>query len=131
MLGTPLDEVSPKGHESLQLEIMTRHLAISQFAPGHPVDRCTFPLRNRTMALVSDATVIVEAGERSGTQHQGWEAIRLGRPLFLLRSLVEGQAPGWVLKMLDYGAFVLTETAQVLGRIPDPAVEQLGVHAAF
>lgn len=35
------------------------------------------------MALLSDATVIVEAGETSGTLHQGWEALRLGRPLFL------------------------------------------------
>jgi DNA processing protein len=83
------------------------------------------------MALASDATVIVEATEGSGTQHQGWEAIRLGRPLFLLRSLVEQEPPEWVLKMLDYGAIVLAETEQVLGRIPDPSVEQLSAHAAF
>jgi len=131
VLGTPLDQVSPRGHESLQLQIMTRHLAISQFPSGHPIDRTTFPLRNRTMALVSDATVIVEAGDGSGTQHQGWEAIRLGRPLFLLRSLVEEGAPDWALKMLDHGAFVLTETEQVLGRIPDPSVEHLNAHVAF
>jgi DNA processing protein len=35
------------------------------------------------MALLTDATVIVEAGEKSGTLHQGWEALRLGRLLFL------------------------------------------------
>ena len=131
VLGTPLDEVFPRGHESLQLEIMIRHLAISQFPSGHPVDRTSFPLRNKTMALASDATVIVEASEGSGTQHQGWEAIRLGRPLFLLRSLVEEGPPDWVLKMLDYGAIVLAGTEQVLGCIPDPSVEQPSAHAAF
>ena len=131
VLGTPLDQVSPRAHEALQLEIMTQHLAISQFPSGHPVDRSTFPLRNRTMALASDATVIVEAGESSGTQHQGWEAIRLGRPLFLLRSLVESQPPDWVSKLLDYGANVLAETDQVLACIPDPSAEPLPAHAAF
>ena len=40
-------------------------------------------MRNRTMAIIAHATVIVEAGEGSGTLHQGWEALRLGRPLFL------------------------------------------------
>lgn len=131
VLGTPLDEASPKAHESLQLEIMTQHLAISQFPSGHQVDRSTFPQRNRTMALASDATIIVEAGSSSGTQHQGWEALRLGRPLFLLRSLVEEHAPDWADKMLDYGAIVLTETEQVLDCIPGPSGEQLSAHASF
>ena len=131
VLGTPLDEVSPKAHEQLQMEIMTNHLAISQFPSGHRVDKSTFPLRNRTMALASDATIIVEAGSKSGTQHQGWEAIRLGRPLFLLRSLVEESGPQWALKMLDYGAIALAETDQVLSHIPDPDSGQLSVHAAF
>jgi DNA processing protein len=131
VLGTPLDQVTPKGHESLQLEIMTGHLAISQFPSGHRVDRTTFPLRNRTMALASDATVIIEATDGSGTQHQGWEAIRLGRPLFLLRSLVEDRAPDWIGKMLDYGAIVLAETDQVLERIPDPSADTLAANVAF
>ena len=46
------------------------------------------------MALLSPATVIVEAGEGSGTQHQGWEALRLGRPLYFLESAVgSGERP--------------------------------------
>ena len=55
------------------------------------------------MALISHATVIVEAGETNGTQSQAWEAIRLGRSLYLHQSLA--QAPfEWPRKLLSYGA---------------------------
>ncbi len=60
------------------------------------------------MALVSDATVIVEAGPESGTIHQGWEALRLGRDLLLLESLVQ-RGYGWTQDLLEYGAEVLSD----------------------
>lgn len=61
------------------------------------------------MTLISDATVIVEAGEKSGTIHQGWEAIRLGRPLFLMESLVNNHNLSWPRELIHYGAEVLTK----------------------
>ena len=64
-------------------------------------------MRNRTMALFSDATVIVEAGPKSGTIHQGWEAIRLGRSLYVLDSLAREGHP-WLKEMIGYGAQVLS-----------------------
>ncbi len=88
---------------------MSEHLVVSQFAPGSSGGRKCFPMRNRTMALISDATVIVEAGEASGTLHQGWEALRLGRPLFLLESAATNPNLNWPKEMLSYGAEVLSE----------------------
>ena len=64
-------------------------------------------MRNRTMALLSDATVIVEAGEKSGTLHQGWEALRLGRLLFLMESVAANPKLTWTKEMIHYGAQVL------------------------
>lgn len=104
VLGTPLDTAFPAKNRSLQDTIMKEHLAMSQFPPSSPSKRGNFPMRNRTMALISDATVIVEAGEKSGTVHQGWEALRLGRPLFLMESLVKNEALTWPKEMLSYGA---------------------------
>lgn len=118
VLGTPLDRVYPQAHQELQLLIMREHLAISQFPPGLAVRRWHFPQRNRTMALISDATVIVEAGETSGSQSQGWEALRLGRPLFFLRSLVTHDAPRWIEEQLGYGAQVLSEPEELLEQLP-------------
>lgn len=104
VLGTPLTECFPAKNRSLQQRIMRDHLAVSQFAPGVPPRPGNFPMRNRTMALLSDATVIVEAGEKSGSLHQGWEALRLGRPLFLAESLLRDPSLSWPSEMARYGA---------------------------
>jgi DNA processing protein len=108
VLGTPLDIAYPAENRALQTRIMREHVAVSQFPRGMRAGAKAFPMRNRTMALLSDATVIVEAGEGSGTLHQGWEALRLGRPLFLMESLVGRADLEWPGKMLAYGAEILS-----------------------
>jgi DNA processing protein len=70
------------------------------------------------MALISDATVIVESDDTSGALAQGWEAIRLGRPLFILESLAEAPDLAWPGKMLRYGARTLTSTRPLLDLLP-------------
>ena len=127
VLGTPLDECQPRQNSALQEEIGRDHLLVSQFPPGHPVLRSNFPRRNRTMALLCHASVIVEAGESSGTLSQGWEALRLGRPLFLLKSVVENPDLKWPREMVEYGAFVLADFRELLEILPaaDLPVEAL------
>lgn len=107
VLGTPLDKCYPPENEELLSIIKSEFLAVSQFPEGKPVHPSNFPIRNRTMALLSDATIIVEAGEKSGTRHQGWEAIRLGRTLFMLESVANDPNLTWPRKMIEYGAQVL------------------------
>lgn len=106
VLGTPLDTYFPAENRALQELIMREHLAVSQFATKGGSKN--FPMRNRTMALLSDVTVIVEAGEKSGTLHQGWEALRLGRLLFMLESLAS-QKFEWTEELRKYGAQVLSD----------------------
>lgn len=108
VIGTPLDQVYPAKHRALQDRLMSEQLVVSQFPSGYPVQPKTFPMRNRTMALLTDATVIVEAGEKSGTLHQGWEALRLGRLLFLMESVATDATLSWPKEMVRYGAQVLS-----------------------
>lgn len=105
VIGTSLSRSYPAENRALQARLAREHLVVSQFAEGTPTGRHSFPLRNRTMALLSDATVIIEAGESSGTQHQGWEAIRLGRKLLLPSGLLDAGVT-WAESMLNYGAVV-------------------------
>jgi len=109
VLGTPLDKTTPVSNRNLQHEIMRNHLAISQFAKGESVFGSNFPKRNKTMALISDATIIIEASEKSGTRHQGWEAIRLGRALYIHESNWHEKKISWVKKMMEYGAQLVNE----------------------
>lgn len=124
VLGTPLSREFPATNRTLQHLIMKDHLAVSQFAEGKATGRASFPMRNRTMALLSHATIIVEAGEKSGTKHQGWEALRLGRRLFFTEHLVGSGRPSWVAEMEEYGAEVISESvaAEIAYELPDPGV---------
>jgi DNA processing protein len=104
VLGTPLDRAYPAKNRGLQARIAQDYLVVSQFAVGTPTHPHHFPLRNRTMALMSHATIIVEARETSGSLHQGWEALRLGRLLLLDEHLVDDPSLEWPSKMIGYGA---------------------------
>ena len=108
VLGTPLDKAYPKDNATLLETIKADHLALSQFPVGYPSRPKNFPMRNRTMALISDATIIVEASEKSGTRYQGWEALRLGRLVYILQNVVDKKLT-WVVEMIGYGAQVLTK----------------------
>lgn len=118
VIGTPIDVTYPAQNAALQRQIAAEHLLVSEFAPGMPVSRGNFPRRNRTMALIADASVIIEAGESSGTLSQGWEALRLGRPLFLMHSLLSAGLE-WPAKMIEYGALPLERVDELLAYLPD------------
>jgi DNA processing protein len=127
VIATPLDRVYPKEHAELQAEIARSHLVVTQSGPEDKVGRWSFPARNRTMALLTHATVIVEAGESSGTLHQGWEAIRLGRPLFFMQSILEDTTLEWPRKMMDYGARPLASAADLLSELPSAELIAYGL----
>ena len=117
VLGTPLDRQHPKSNRDLQKEIAANHLAVSQFPVGRPVNKGNFVARNKTMALISNATVIVEAGDGGGTIHHGWESLRLGRPLFVCRTAAKAR-PRWLDGMVHYGAVMLDDYDDILYEIP-------------
>ena len=118
VLGTPLNKTFPAKNFKLQQEIMKNHLAVSQFPIDYPTRPKDFVLRNRVMALISDASVIVEAGKSSGSLHQGWETLRLGRPLFIWESVVNNKELDWPREMMDYGAIELSNPIDVLEVLP-------------
>ena len=118
VLGTPLNHVYPRSNLELQEVIGRNHLLISQFPVGQRTTRVDFVLRNRTMALISNATIIVEAKDDSGSLHQGWEAIRLGRPLFIWKTILDDRSLKVPRDMLQYGAIMLKEPEETLQYLP-------------
>ncbi len=118
VIGTPLDKTYPKINYELQQELMKNHLVVSQFPTGYPITRKNFVIRNRTMALISDASVIVEAGKTSGSKHQGWETLRMGRPLFIWKSVVNNEELEWPTEMIEHGAIELSNPFDILEVLP-------------
>lgn len=95
VIGTAIDKAYPAENARLQETVWENHLLLTPFGEGERVFRSNFPKRNRVMAAISDATVIVEASDTSGTLHQAAECQRLGRWLFILRSVAEDRSLDW------------------------------------
>jgi DNA processing protein len=70
------------------------------------------------MAALSDATVIVEASDTSGSLHQAAECQHLGRWLFILRTVAENPAVTWPKRFLNVkNTAILDRTEQVFDAI--------------
>jgi DNA protecting protein DprA len=81
VLPGPADDPYPPSRRRLYRELTSAGAAISELPPGTPVRRWTFIARNRIIAALSAATVVVEAADRSGALVTAACARRLGRPV--------------------------------------------------
>jgi DNA processing protein len=110
VLGTPLSHTYPKDNAGLQREIAKHYLIISQVpvlryeSQDYRYNRVFFPERNKTMSALTKATIIVEAGETSGTLIQARAALQQGRKLFILDSCFQNSRLTWPAKFAKKGA---------------------------
>ena len=115
VIGTSLDQAYPRHHAELQARIAREHLVVSPFEHGTPTARWHFPARNRIMARLARAMVLVEAGETSGTRHQVRECLALDRPVFVHDALLSDAGPSWLLDLARRGELAPWSTAADLG----------------
>ena len=116
VLGTPLSRAYPASNSRLQNEIAANHLLISQVPvkryenPINPtVNNFFFPERNVTMSALTDATIIIEAGDTSGTLVQARHALKQGRKLFILESNFRNSEIKWPHAYEERGAIRVAE----------------------
>lgn len=115
VIGTPLGVHYPKPHRPVQDYIAAEHLLISQVPilrynrQRVPQNRLFFPERNVTMSALTEATIIVEAGETSGTLTQARAALHQGRKLFILNSCFERSDITWPARFEAQGAIRVRE----------------------
>jgi DNA processing protein len=118
VIGTPIDKCYPAENARLQETIWREHLLISQFPSGHRTFPSDFPKRNRLMAAITDGSIIVEASDTSGSLHQAVECVKLGRWLFIMKSVVDDPRLEWPAKFLrEQRVVVLSDTRDVVERI--------------
>jgi DNA processing protein len=115
VLGTPITEFYPPENRELQQQIADNHLVISQvpivrYSQQHvKANRYFFPERNATMSALTEATIIVEAGETSGTLVQARHALKQKRQLFILDSCFQNSALKWPETFAKQGAIRVTD----------------------
>jgi DNA processing protein len=110
VIGTPLNQYYPQENCTLQDTIAKEFLLISQVPfsrhskQDYRKNRFFFPERNITMAALTQATIIVEAGETSGTIVQAEAALKQGRKLFILENNFLNTSLTWPRKFQEQGA---------------------------
>lgn len=123
VIGTPITDAYPRENKGLQEHIAKHHLLISQIpilryhAQNFKINRFFFPERNITMSAISDATVIIEAGETSGTLVQARAALKQGRKLFILDSCFQNKNITWPAKYEEKGAIRVKTEDDILSAL--------------
>lgn len=123
VLGCGLDDSSTRRNEVIGQMIEQGGLVLSEFPPNDPPTTWTFPRRNRLIAALGRATVVVEASERSGSLHTARFARELGREVFALPGRPDAIASAGALALIAEGATMLLRPADVLACLGDPARE--------
>lgn len=126
VVGTPLGTCYPKEHAELQETIARDHLLISQVpvlryskqAPQQ--NRLFFPERNATMSALTEGTIIVEAGETSGTLTQARAALHQGRKLFILDSCFNRTDISWPARFEAEGAIRVRTPEDIWNALGQP-----------
>jgi DNA protecting protein DprA len=118
VVGTGINKCYPASNRDLQEKIAARGLVISQFWPDAQPNKSSFPIRNATMSAFGRATIIVEAGEKSGARIQARLAVAHGRPVVLMDAVVRGT--NWGAKLQGQpGIFVASSPEQAVEHIED------------
>jgi DNA processing protein len=125
VLPGPADRPYPPSRRALHRRVIASGAAVSELPPGTPVRRWMFPARNRVIAALAAMTVVVEAGERSGSLVTAAFARGLGRRV--------GAVPGQITRPQALGSNALLAGGATVVRGPQDVLDALfgiGVRAA-
>ncbi len=123
VLAGGLDRLYPVGHDELLRRIATTGALVAEVPCGVPPTRWRFLQRNRVIAAMTGATVVVEAGHRSGSLNTAGHAAAIGRPLGAVPGAITSAASAGCHRLLrEYGATCITSAHDVL--------EMLGVDSS-
>ncbi len=118
VIGTPLNKIYPKENSNLQKKIAEEHLLISQVPfyqyskQPYFINKNFFLERNKTMSALSEGTLIVEAGETSGSLTQAVAAVDQKRKLFIWETCFKKNLT-WPQKFADKGAFRVSSYEEI------------------
>lgn len=114
VLGSGLDRIYPAAHKKLAQEVEKRGLLLSEYPPLTPPSRGSFPMRNRIISGLSQGTLVVEAGERSGALITAKAAIVQGRDVYAIPGNINVENALGTNALIKDGAAAVTCAADIL-----------------
>lgn len=129
VFGAGIDVVYPPHHRNLSQEIAKTGVILSEYAPGSRPNNYHFPMRNRIISGLSQATVVVEAGTGSGSLITAKDAILQGRDVFALPANVGSKGADGTNGLLRDGARMALSTEDILAPYQYIYAESLNLEA--
>ncbi|WAH35421.1 DNA-processing protein DprA [Alicyclobacillus dauci] len=127
VLGCGVDICYPPGNRWLYERLLSDGLVISEYQPQGSVMKYHFPERNRIIAALSGATIVVQAGEKSGALGTAMSALELGRDVYVVPGPITSKSFRGSHRLLLDGAIPLIDPeefiAQFTGSATDDCVE--------
>ena len=114
VLGTGLDVAYPAEHEDLARAVAERGCLVTEFPAGTPPRKYHFPQRNRIIAGLSRAVLVVEAAERSGTLITANYALEEGKEIFAVPGPIHNATSRGCHRLIQDGAALATSVADIL-----------------
>jgi DNA processing protein len=123
ILAGGVDRFYPSGHDTLLTRMVAEGAVISELPCGQPPTKWRFLQRNRLIAAASQATIVVEAGWRSGALNTAGHAAEIGRPLGAVPGPVTSAASAGCHRLIrDYNAILVTNAAEMAELLPEEGV---------
>ncbi|MCS5714478.1 DNA-processing protein DprA [Herbiconiux sp. CPCC 205716] len=120
-----VDRLYPAAHHDLLLRIAARGALVSELPCGASPTKWRFLQRNRLIAALTRATVVVEAGHRSGSLNTAGHAAALGRPLGAVPGPVTSVTSAGCHRLLrEYDATCVTSPAEVVELVLGPTADR-------
>jgi len=115
VLGSGLDELTPKSNDKLYTEILeSGGLVMSEYEASEKARRWMFPQRNRIVAGLSQATLVIEGGEKSGTLITAKLTIKQDKPVLAVPGPVGASQAKATNGLIKEGAILVTSGEDVL-----------------
>ncbi|MEA3266002.1 MAG: DNA-processing protein DprA [Candidatus Fermentibacteria bacterium] len=119
VLGCGPDMIYPPEHSSLGERVAASGCLVTEYPPGTRPARYMFPERNRLISGLSQAVVVVEAGERSGTMITVGTALDQGRDVFAVPGDIDRSSTRGSNRLLRDGAGIVLS--------PEELITELGI----
>ncbi len=119
ILPSPIDRIYPPRHRSLAARLVADGGALlTELAPGQPASRPDFARRNRIIAGLSEAVVVVEAPDRSGALLTAQAALDYGKEVYAVPGPIDSQTSRGCNRLIaDHAASIVTSAVSLLNQV--------------
>lgn len=119
VMGCGIDICYPKVHRTLLREVVKRGAVITEYPPATPPSGPHFPVRNRIISGITQATVVIEGDDNSGALITANHAVYQGKAVFAIPGNIDEESSNGPNMLIKHGVPAVTEAADVLMEFKD------------